>query len=332
MADTIQTSIETFGRFDPSSILEEPNQDEDVEMTMDDGHRRVILAVDFGTTFSSVGYVRLGGTIQDTALDLDNIKCITRYPDDRTPPRDGWKPREDVPTELWYSLAEFAGQEPSDDMAIGSTEDDAGSEHIFEYNLSSESSSESEGELDKETEHREEEPRNYSTLFWGFEVQLELQRTDKPKDGMKRVTRFKLMLDEKNTLTNHIREEIKTVVRNLKRSKLIKKDTDIISDYLTQLLTHTRNELRKTPDFDDNIPIEFVLSIPAVWPSKACRVMQTAIAIAGQRSSLGHWGKESLGNLFVVSEPEAAAACVLAEHRNDIHVGSTSKSFVCFEF
>jgi hypothetical protein len=329
MADRTQTPDETFRRFDPSSFLREPSQDEDVEMTMDD--RRIILAVDFGTTFSSVAYVRLDGMTQDTVLDLKNVNCITGYPGDRSVPREWGQLREDVPTELWYSLGELAGQESSEDVATGPTGDDSDSEHISEYNFSSQSSSESEGESDKETEQREEKPRNSSTLFWGFEVQLQLQRIDKRKDDLKRVTRFKLMLDPKNTLTNHIYGEIKTITRNLKRSKLIQKDTDIISDYLTQLFTQTRNELRKTPNFDDNIPIEFVLSTPAVWPSKACRIMQTSMAIAAQRSGLGHWEKESLGDLFIVSEPEAAAACVLAEHDNDIHVSSISNSFIEFE-
>jgi len=139
------------------------------------------------------------------------------------------------------------------------------------------------------------------------------------------------MLDPKNTLTNHIYGEIKTIARNLRRSKLIQKDTDIISDYLTQLFTQTRNELQKTPNFHDNIPIEFVLSIPAVWPSKACRIMQMAMATAAERSGLGHWENESRGGLFIVSEPESAAACVLAEHGDDIHVSFILNSFAEFE-
>ena len=131
------------------------------------------------------------------------------------------------------------------------------------------------------------------------------------------------MLDEKNDLTNIIRDKMKPVIRNLKRSKLIQNDTDIISDYLTQLFIHTRSELSKTPNFDDNIPIEFVLSLPAVWPSKAYRTMQMAMATAAQRSGLGKLEKGSLGDLFIVSEPEAAATCVMAERNNDIHVSFT---------
>jgi len=104
MANRFQTSNETFSRADPSSFLGEPRQDEDVEMTMDDRNERIILAVDFGTTFSSVAHVRLDGMTQDTLLDLEKVKCITRYPGDRSGARDGWPPREDVPTELWYSL------------------------------------------------------------------------------------------------------------------------------------------------------------------------------------------------------------------------------------
>lgn len=321
----------TFRRFNPRSFLAGRSQDEDVEMTMDDGRQRIILAVDFGTTFCSVAYTRLRGTVQDTALDLKDVECITRYPGDRSAPQDGWQLREDVPTELWYNLGEMVEPEPSDDRSMGPNEDDSGSDNISDYDFSSKSSSESEGEVEKEAEQREQEPRNSNTPFWGFQVQLQLQRADTPKDGMKRVTRFKLMLDKGNTLTDDIREEIKPVVRNLKRTKLIQKDTDIISDYLTQLFTHTRNELRKTPNFDDNTPIEFVLTIPAVWPSEACRTMQKAMAVAAQRSGLGQWEKESLGDLFIVSEPEAAATCVLAENDNNIHVSSMLSSFAEFK-
>jgi hypothetical protein len=331
MAGNIERSIETFGRFDPSSILEEPGRDEDVEMMADYGQKRFILAVDFGTTFSSVAYVQLDGTMPNTPLGLENVKCITRYPSDRSAPRDGWQPREDVPTELWYNLAGSAEREPSHNLGVRLTDDDSVLENIPEIDLGSDSSSESESELEPETERKEEEPRTSGTRFWGFEVQLQLQRTDQPKNGMKRVARFKLMLDEGNTLTAPIRGEIEPVLRNLRRSKLIDKDMDVISDYLTELFTHTRNELRKTPDFNENIPIEFVLAIPAVWPSKACRTMQTAMSAAVQRSGLGYRGKESLANLFIVSEPEAAAGYVLAEDSNDIYVSSVS-NLIKFEF
>jgi len=55
-------------------------------------------------------------------------------------------------------------------------------------------------------------------------------------------------------------------------------------------------------------------------------------AVAAERSGLGRVEKENLGNLFIVSEPEAAAACVLAEHHNDVYVSSISQLFVEFEF
>jgi hypothetical protein len=321
MADTIQ-SPDTFSRFDPSSILEEPNQDGDVEMTMDDGQSRFIVGVDFGTTFSSVAYARLSEATQGTALRPEDVECITRYPDERSA---SWQPREDVPTELWYR--KLTGQKRPDHMEIEPNGNDLESEHSSESDSSSKSS-ESESEPENQPERREEEERKSDTFFWGFGVQLQLKRTDIPKDSMKRVTRFKLMLDEKNPLTDHIRAELGTILRNLKISKLIKKDSDIISDYLTQLFTHTRDEMRKTVKLDDSVPIEFVLSIPAIWPAKACRTMQTAMATAAQRSGLGSWEKESLGNLFIVSEPEAAAACVLAEDKNDIFVSYFSNSFV----
>jgi hypothetical protein len=299
-------------------------------VNIDDAHGRIILAVDFGTKFSSVAFVRLGGMIENTALDLKNVKCITRYPGDPSASQHARQPSKDVPTELWYSLGGSPGQGPSNSISIELTGDGSNSKHISEYKFSNESSFETEIELEKETKQKKKKKRNSSTLFWGFEVQSQLQRIDKPKQCMKRVARFKLMLDEKNASTTHIREEIRTIIRNLKRFKLIKKDTDIISDYLTHLFTHIRNELHKTLDFDDETPIEFVLPIPAIWSSKACRIMQTATAIAAQRSGLGQWKKESLSNFFVVSEPEAAASYVLAKYSSDISVSSISNSFIEF--
>jgi len=333
MANAPLPSFERFQRVDPGPIVEDSSSDGDIEMTTDEAPGRLIIAIDFGTTFSSVAYARLNEATQGTTLSLMDVKCISRYPEDRPGHHISfaWEYREDVPTELWYSPRPSPKQRRAGGTEIRPSGDGPENGHSTESDSSSDSSQsedENENEVENEGEQREEERAKPDTLFWGFGVQKQLKMIDIPKDGTKRIARFKLMLDEKNEHTDHIRAEIGAIVKNLKRSKLIKKDTDIISDYLTQLFTHTRNELRNMDDFNDNLPIEFVLCIPAVWPSKACRIMQTAMATAAQRSGLGSLQSDSLSNLFIVSEPEAAAAWVLAENNNDIFVSSLSRPLV----
>lgn len=48
--------------------------------------------------------------------------------------------------------------------------------------------------------------------------------------------------------------------------------------------------------------------------------MQTAMKIAVEECGLGDQANNSVCNLFIISEPEAAAACVLAEHENELYV------------
>jgi hypothetical protein len=71
--------------------------------------------------------------------------------------------------------------------------------------------------------------------------------------------------------------------------------------------------------------LETILCVPAIWSQKACRDMQTAMAIAmGQAGFPGVDVEDNnIDNLFIVSEPEAAAAFVLADSR-DISVGYMS--------
>lgn len=117
-----------------------------------------------------------------------------------------------------------------------------------------------------------------------------------------------------------IRAEIAPVFKKLKRLGLINQDTDIIRDYLQQLFRHTKYELQRLNNYDDNDSIEFVLCVPDAWSSKARRRMQAAMNAAAQRSGLGN-SMNGIDDLFIVSETEAAAAFVLAERNNDIQVG-----------
>ena len=325
-----QTSFDRFRKFDPGPMDAFPS-DPDVEMAEADSATekppsRLIVAFDFGTTFSSVAYARVSDRLPRDATGITDVRCIARYPDDRAPPgvTFAWEPREDVPTELWYNLSPSSNQRPRGFQSRRLSSAEAMNEDPDLSDASSDFScsfAEDADSLENEQQNTGEDRGRSAPLFWGFGVQKQLKNIDIPKDGKRRLIRFKLMLDENIEETQALRAESSLVLKNLKKSKLIKQNTDVISDYLEQLFKHTKDELQRLDEYSDSTPIEFVLCVPAVWPSRACRVMQAAMNTAAKRSELGSLVNGSLDNLFIISEPEAAAACVLAEDNNDIYVG-----------
>ena len=324
MAHTVPSSFDRFQRFDPGP-MDDPPSDRDVDMEEAESPSHLIVAFDFGTTFSSVAYARVSERMPRDTLGITNVKCITRYPDDRAPPgvTFAWEPREDVPTELWYNLPPPPKQRKSGHQTLQGS----GEESMNEDSTLSDASSEFSCSYPEDAENLENEQLNSgedcgrsASLFWGFGVQKQLKNIDIPKDGTRRLTRFKLMLHENSKETEDIRAGLSVILKNLKKSKMVKQDTDVVSDYLEQLFKHTKAELRRLNEYSDSTPVEFVLCVPAVWPSKACRFMQAAMSAAAKRSEFGYLVNGSLDNLFIISEPEAAAACVLAEDNNDIYV------------
>ncbi len=118
------------------------------------------------------------------------------------------------------------------------------------------------------------------------------------------------MLDDSPD-TQKVRDKLRPILNQLKRSGIIKKDEDVIADYLSRLFLHTKEQLILNHGFTDSDSVEHVLCVPNIWSSKACRTMQQAMEIAIRRSELG-----SLENLFIVAEPEAAATYVLHNNIN----------------
>lgn len=325
---TPSSSFAPIQKFNPGPILEDDtNNDMELDDPEDEQGDRLIIAIDFGTTFSSVAYARFKGSTPRDALGLTDVKCIARYPDDRPPPRTvsfAWEPREDVPTELWYSVRQTAAQRQQAQINTQPPENSPADEDAADSDASSDFTASLPGDEDSPGENEDRTTKGSwrsTPLFWGFGVQKQLKTIDIPKDGTRRLARFKLMLDENTLATKTIRDEVTPILKNLRKSKAITQDADVIRDYLHQLFNHTKHELQMANEYDDRTPIEFVLCVPAVWPTKACRIMQDAISMAAQLSGLGRLVNGSLENLFIISEPEAAAACILAEENNSIYVG-----------
>lgn len=321
MAQNSSTSFTSFTRIDPGPhILGEELSDEDTVMmdgveTCRGQPDRLIVGLDVGTTFSSVAYARLAHDVQPERVELDSVFCIKNYPDQRVVAH--FPPREDVPSELWYN----PHCNPTMlQHAADSTMSDAGEDSNSGLDSADESPfSDDEGSLEREQQRAVQESR-LDPIFWGFGVQKHLQEIDIPKDDARRLARFKLILDSKTPETDSVRAELAPILKSLKRSKVIKDDAEVITDYIEQLLKHTKNQLELSGAYKNDTVVEFVLCVPGVWPSTARLTMQKAMTLAVKKVAFGSLVCDNLVNLFIVSEPEAAAACVIEEDEETIYV------------
>jgi hypothetical protein len=257
----------------------------------------VIVATDFGTTFSAVAFAK----IEDRRLS--RVKIVANYPDD---PRSlQGRPSLEVKTESWYPDAAQLAELDDREMEMASFDDGESmelyeaSEHGEEEQLGEDSAGENDA---GESTPPERASRNF---YWGYGTDKIMTDPDMDPRQFDRIARFKLLLDTK-VHTQQVRDNLQPILNRLKRRRIINEEVDVIADYLTQLFIHAKQQIEDFFDVSDSTAVEHVLCVPVVWTSKALRKMQMAMKCAIEKSSLG-----TMENLFLVSEPEAAAAYVL---------------------
>lgn len=285
---------------------------------------RIIIAIDFGTTFSSVAYVVLPKGKTPDSIDEREVESIGNYPS-YEPTSEGGVVRHDVPTELWYDDGSCEAQ-------IQYQFQDMDEIHQLDSGYENSCSSEedcaervkpqleiSKGTRAKSLTKKGSTERAPATQYWGFGVQEKLDMANIPRDEARPLARFKLNLDQ-NPDTEEIRGDLRILLRSLMRRKIINSAADIYTDYLTHLLKHTKQQLLRSSQLHPSMLVQFVLCVPAKWPVKACRIMQSALEQAVQEVEFSERDKASSRNLFMISEPEAAAEYTLAEARSTIYV------------
>lgn len=347
MTRVTRNSRTVFDHFDPGPepASEEDSQDSDVEMAMiedeQDYHEsdvmehdpvsivddnRIVIGIDFGTTFSSVAYTVLPKGVPPESIDVGRVKCIGNYPG-YAPPE--WVPdvRQDVPTELWYddgrlpTRGDFSTNEGDNDLDI-QNEDLSSSDDDLETGEQSHFEDDGGLEANAAAQHKSAGTAP-ATQYWGFGVQEKLSRTDIPRDEARPLRRFKLNLDQSKE-TEDVRTDLRDILKSLSKRKIIKSDTDIYAHYLTHLLRHAKEQLQLSNELYEDMIVQFVLCVPAKWPMRACRIMQTALEEAVKEVGLSERANRSVHNMFMISEPEAAAECILAEARSELLVGMVS--------
>lgn len=315
-----QDKTDAFTRLSSHEVSQDRDMDDEGSGSeQDPPPRHFIVSIDYGTTFSCVSYIALRDPSPKSLVDPDQIDCIDEYTD--TLPWDSYESKKEVPTESWYprrlNRNKIIAPESTDGAASLITDDASGT--------SQSDSPTEEGALDSSVIDHGFDPMDEGPddddakeFYWGYGVQKQLQNPDSRCDPDLRVIRPKLMLDTSEH-TADIREGLGETFERLKSLKLIRQDTDVIADFLQRLLQQTRERFVNTYRFDNTSSVEFVLCVPVTWERKACRAMQAAMIMAIENSGFTNLASGSIENLFIISEPEAAAAYVLAGN-NDINV------------
>ena len=279
--------------------------------------KRIIIAIDLGTTFSNVSYVCIPSDASDavrSAIGPDDVECIDCYPD--IPfvfgPAQTTQRCDEVPTEIWYSKASSSDLEPGEPQSPNGASPD----------VDDDSAAEQERACLEPTHQKKRKkgpvPRN---IAWGYGVQTMMRYRDSPAKEDAKISKFKLMLDsEDRDITRDIRTQVNQICSILKQEKVIVDKTQLFSDYLTNLLSHARTRLEATRSLSADTELDFVICVPNIWSEKARRTMHNVTATAIKSSGLGSLiDSHTIDNLFIVSEPEAAATFALADvkHQND---------------
>ncbi|RAL67075.1 hypothetical protein DID88_007855 [Monilinia fructigena] len=267
---------------------------------------KVIIGLDYCTTFTSVSYSIVpinSGNIKGSTSD---VMSVTSWPMDG---EDG--ERRQVPTESWYSSE-----------AIECHLDDA--DKILDQNLFDSFKGQhplilgaAGGDKTHDPEDSEMEDELFVDFLWGYGVPYQMYKANSTRSQRRLVKRAKLMLVE-TEYTDEDRKGLRGTFTGLLKEGLIRRHgrqsktesdmwdaVDPISDYLVKVLQHTKEQLKILHGFADQTPVDFVMTVPTVWSPEASRP-----------------GGTTADNIFLISEPEAAATFLL-ENSEDISLDET---------
>ncbi|KAI9696318.1 MAG: hypothetical protein M1820_008160 [Bogoriella megaspora] len=290
---------------------------------------KFIVAVDFGTTYSTVAYVKVESGTDISDLGPNDIRCIDNY-EDATGSRDArMNARYDnVPTELLYYSPSHSDSENSDS-------DSAYSENGFDQDYESPKDSPQTRPRFRGRKRnrrvRQQTWKPQGRTEWGYGVHV-LQKHPhgiRSKKGVEVVRLIKLSLgdeqadeareqdsetgDASTERLKEVQQELRKQVRRLQDLRAVRSLNDILVDYLVRLLHHAKLILRRNEGLTSDTTIDYVLCVPVSWSPIASQIMHNAMASAVRKSGLGRLLEDTvIADLFIVSEPEAAAQFVLA--------------------
>ncbi|KAJ5199425.1 hypothetical protein N7491_000016 [Penicillium cf. griseofulvum] len=151
---------------------------------------------------------------------------------------------------------------------------------------------------------------------WGYEARRHLKHlhsTGVSLNASNRLIRLTKLILENPSLDSTNNDALSEVIETL--GHLGKTVKDVITDYLFEVFCYTKKHLKEHENFRETSLVEFSLATPAGWPMRTSWSMQEIVREAAVRASLCR-PSEAL-DLFIINEPEAAAAFAL-----DVMIGT----------
>ncbi|KUJ10103.1 uncharacterized protein LY89DRAFT_596948 [Mollisia scopiformis] len=295
--------------------------------------RYILIGIDYGTTFTSISYFTYFDGEAVTTIYPSDIATISNWPED---PMRGLNLH--VPTEQWYSSIPI-NRSPTTGRIEPDPEVDGFS-----------SSSEEENENEPSRLRRSPAPRpdqrlsqildsssadddSSPDLLWGFQCPYQRYIAHTTRDYRRHVDRVKLMLLNTEH-TKKGREELQPVFEDLIENQLVRNNgiqrpdldcelvQDMITDYLAKIFQHTRQELIARGEYDNKSCVKFALTVPVMFSKISSLVLQWALGEAIRVTGFGTLTNRNVDNLFLVTEPKAAATFLLGSSK-DLTAGAT---------
>lgn len=267
--------------------------------------KRLIVSIDFGTTYSAVSYIALSKTQRVDHVSSRDIRSIKNYPGDKNP-EEGSQMKKEVPTEVMYPLDPQFRSRANLSRPISTRRSSTCSDYEPARNEADAIKTEYDG---YDIPMMVSDSRDFK---WGYRMHEAWGRPATHfRQTSKAMSRFKLLLDQ-NPETQIVRDSLRLTLKHLTSKKIVESEVEVIADFLTCLLRHAKSQLQSLRLYED-YEVEMVLCVPAIWTQKACRDMQIALLIAMRSAEFKGVdpSHKAIENLFIVSEPEAAAAFIL---------------------
>jgi molecular chaperone DnaK (HSP70) len=268
-----------------------------------------VIAVDFGTTYSTVAFTKSKPNIALEQLGIDDIRCVDNYNFVTGGGAIQLKAQyENVPTDILY-VEKGLGDATDDDSDVS----DIGLDFDDSLSIPRHSTTNNTRKRKRRSSTR---PRPPTTVLWGYGAHKRQQKhkCDVPEDNESHelVRLIKISLDEDSPHTKGLRSQLHIQFERMQRIGFVRDRNQIISCYLTRLLRHAKKILTRKEDLRPDSDVRFVLTIPVCWSEKACRIMHDAMAKAIRHSGLTILDTSIIPDLFMISEAEAAAQYVVA--------------------
>lgn len=252
---------------------------------------RVVVAVDFGETNSAVAYTFVPQGTPSTAIPESRVKTIRNYPSGMVAGKSD-RMNLEVPTRLLYPQGWVF--RPLDELRVAPRGPEVDSDGDSQMN-------------------------NGSHILWGYQVLEEtMQVTSHSGNGDTLLYGFKTFMDRvynDETPRHHVIETLTQLGENNPGRKIEVHEMLLLVtiDFLNKILKHAKNQImQKRFNITSS---EIVICVPVIWSQRALRNMQTCMSIATKLAGFPGIKHEDdcIGNIFIVSEPEAAATWLLAQ-------------------